>query len=181
MWRRASAWGARPVLCPVGRTGAPTQVCVGCGALRWQRGRRTKGDPARIFGNGTQATCIRPTGSKSWGRRQPFVQVRWTSLCGEMAERDGPALAVRSPRAHSPLHHGACEPDADHASDRPPCVAGSRPSMRYAVRAHAHRSRSSRTLRRAATGSTSRRRRATSKKEMCAAIALPTPSNRAHT
>ena len=122
------------------------------GALRWQRGRRTKGDPARIFGNGTQATCIRPTGSKSWGRRQPFVQVRWTSLCGEMAGRDGPALAVRSPRAHSPLQHGAREPDADHTSDRPPCVAGSRPSMRSAVRAHAHRSRSSRTLRRAQLG-----------------------------
>ena len=86
------------------------------------------------------------------GRRQPFVQVRWTSLCGEMAGRDGPALAVRSPRAHSPLQHGAREPDADHTSDRPPCVAGSRPSMRSAVRAHAHRSRSSRTLRRAQLG-----------------------------
>eukprot|EP00966_Prymnesium_polylepis_P315743 7295315-Prymnesium_polylepis.1 len=59
---------------------------------------------------------------------------------------DGPALAVRPPRAHSPLQHGTREPDADHTSDRPPCVAGLRPSMRSAVRAHAHRSRSSRTL-----------------------------------
>ena len=112
-------------------------------------------------------------------RAKPFVQTRWTSLCGEMAGRDGPALAVRSPRAHSPLQHGAREPDADHTSDRPPCVAGSRPSMRSAVRAHAHRSRSSRTLRRAQLGrllvvGAQRRKKA------CALHATSTPPHRAH-
>ena len=68
-----------------------------------------------------------------------------------MAGRDAPALAVRCPRAHSPLQHGAREPDArDHPDDRPPRVAGPRTSMRSAARC-AH-SRSSRMLRRAQLG-----------------------------